>query len=192
MPVLLASASPRRRQLLLAAGVELAGIRAPEIDERPRPGEPPVSYARRMAAEKALAVESELPVLAADTVVHLGGRIFGKPADDEDARAMLTALAGRWHQVTTAWAIRRPGGPLQVRHCRSRVRFRRLRPFEIHAYVQTGEGRDKAGAYAIQGQGAALIERVSGNTTSVIGLPLGPVLRHLEKLGLHPPTVEPA
>ncbi len=186
MNLLLASASPRRKQLLLAAGVSLSGIRAPAIDESPRPGERPLAYVRRMAREKALAILAEEPLLTADTVVHQAGVIFDKPRDPEHARQLLSGLSGRWHQVSTAWALRQPGGDPQVRVCTSRVLFRHLSPAEVEAYVLLGEGADKAGGYAVQGLGASLVDRVSGSYTNVIGLPLPQVLEHLALAGIHP------
>lgn len=191
MNLLLASASPRRKQLLLAAGVPLAGVLAPAIDEAPRPGERPLAYARRMAREKALAISSENTLLTADTVVHQAGVIFDKPRDPEHARLVLKGLSGRWHQVSTAWALRSPGGKPQVRVCSSRVLFRHLSPAEIEAYVLSGEGADKAGSYAVQGMGAALVDRVSGSYTNVIGLPLPQVLEHLAQAGIHPSVESP-
>lgn len=191
MTLLLASGSPRRKQLLLAAGVRLSGEQAPAIDEAPRPDERPLAYARRMAREKAMATVADQPLLAADTVVHQSGRIFDKPRDPEHARQLLKGLSGRWHQVSTAWALRLPGGDPQVRVCTSRVLFRHISPAEIEAYVLLGEGADKAGGYAVQGLGASLVDRVVGSYTNVIGLPLPQVLEHLAQAGVHPPLESP-
>ena len=193
MALVLASGSPRRRQLLQAAGV---------LPEDPHRDEAPVAFARRISHEKALAVAAPgHHVLAADTVVHLAGRIFGKPTDDEHAASMLAALSGRWHAVTTAWCLRAcgpgtpagPAGPALLLHSRtSRVWFRPLGPADIDRYLASGEHHDKAGAYAIQGQGVALVERVRGSYTNVIGLPLSAVLRDLARVGLLPAVDNPA
>jgi septum formation protein len=168
--LVLASASPRRRQLLEWAGVAVE-VRPTHIDESHHPGEEPVVYARRMAAEKAAASDAVGPVLAADTVVHLDGRILGKPQDDDEARRFLTALSGRWHAVTTGVCARSDAGT-EVTSTTTRVRFRALTEAEIAAYVATGEPRDKAGAYAIQGRGGALVAEVIGSWTNVMGLPV--------------------
>ncbi|NOY27567.1 MAG: Maf-like protein, partial [Oligoflexia bacterium] len=158
-----------------------------ELAERPTGDEFAVAFARRIAREKAVAVvDPTHVVLAADTVVHLGAELFGKPSDDTHARSMLRRLSGRWHQVTTAWALRPPCGPVRVRHASSRVRFRALSPADIDRYLETGESHDKAGAYAIQGHGIALVSRVVGSYTNVVGLPLEPVLSDLARLGLTP------
>ncbi|MCK6506430.1 Maf family protein [Myxococcota bacterium] len=192
MALVLASGSPRRLQLLRAAGVEIVAVRPPDVPEVPGPGEGAVAFARRVAAEKAAAVsEDRHLVLAADTVVHLHDELFGKPRDDAHAAWMLGRLAGRWHQVTTAWAIRAPGRRPRLRHATSRVRFRPLSPADIARYLACGESHDKAGAYAVQGQGAALVSRVAGSYTNVIGLPVEPVLADLARLGLAPSSERP-
>lgn len=189
MGLVLASASPRRYQLLLAAGVPIHAVLPSQIPEEAHPGEAPIPFARRIAREKARAVHAPGQwVLAADTVVYLEGRIMGKPCDDEDARAMLSRLAGRWHRVTTAWSLVPPDAAPGFRggtaHRTSRVLFRPLSPADVARYVAHGEGRDKAGAYAIQGEGMALVERVVGSYTNVIGLPVAPVLQWLVRAGL--------
>ena len=190
MPLVLASASPRRHQLLRAAGVPLAQPRPAGIPELRAPGEAPVAYARRLARDKARAVDAPGSwVLAADTVVHLGDDIYEKPLDDGDAMRILGALSGVWHRVTTAWCLRWSGpGPVRERrgHVTSRVRFRRLSEAEIRSYVASGEGRDKAGSYGIQERGVMLIDRVVGSFTNVVGLPMGPVLRALAAEGIVP------
>ncbi len=173
--LLLASASPRRRWLLGKLGI-VFDVLAVDIDERPRAGEPPATFARRMALEKARAAHARRPdvwVLGADTIVELDGDIFGKPADDADATAMLARLAGRTHVVSTAVALLRPGGDAAEEMLVSTdVTFRPLDAATIAAYVATSEPHDKAGAYAIQGEGAHLVDRVVGSYTNVIGLPL--------------------
>jgi septum formation protein len=188
---ILASASPRRRELLERVGLS-PRVMAVDIDETPFPGEEAVSYARRMAEEKARAcpVEGAL-VLAADTVVHLEGRIFGKPLDEADARRMLSELSGREHRVTTGFALRR-GDRIEVDHCSTFVRFRELPEDLIRAYVETGEPMDKAGAYGIQGIGACLVTGIVGSYPNVVGLPLVPVLAALARAGGPRPLSEPS
>ncbi len=191
--LVLASGSPRRKTLLRAAGFRIDAVRPPDICETRHPGEQPKRYVRRIATKKAqtvAALEANAFVLAADTIVHLGEQIFPKPVDDNDAKRILTGLSGRWHQVTTAWAIsdvatngaRRR---FQLGHRTTRVRFRALTPGEIDRYIATGEGRDKAGAYAVQGAGISLIQRVVGSTTNVVGLPLEAVIGALERAGVN-------
>ena len=190
--LVLASGSPRRRQLLTLAGFDLAAVIPPDIPEVRNESEKPLAYVKRLARDKAAAVDRLGSwVLAADTIVHQGGDIFEKPASDADATRMLERLAGDWHRVTTAWCLRwsGPGRSSSGRqafsgHTTSRVRFRDLQPKEIARYVATGEGRDKAGSYAVQGDGASLIARVVGSTTNVVGLPLGTVVPALLKAGV--------
>ncbi len=173
-PVLcLASASPRRGELLCQIGVAhiVAGA---NIDEAVLPGETPRDYVTRLAREKALAIRrigEPLPVLAADTTVVVDGKVFGKPRDQAHAVHMLGALSGRSHEVLTAVALANPGGVTE-RLSSSTVRFRRLLPEECVAYWETGEPRDKAGGYAIQGLGAVFIESLHGSYSGVMGLPL--------------------
>ena len=172
--LVLASASPRRRWLLAALGVPFS-VLAVDIDERPHEGETPSVFAQRMAAEKARAVHAQRAgwVLAADTIVELDGRIFGKPVDADDAAAMLQQLSGRTHVVRTAMTLLAPSGATaEEASVTTEVRFRPLDAAAIRAYVATGEPLDKAGAYAIQGEGAHLVDRVHGSYTNVIGLPL--------------------
>jgi septum formation protein len=173
-PVLrLASASPRRRELLTQIGVPHI-VTAAHIDESVNPGERPHDYVQRMARTKAQAIWAQdlsLPVLGADTTVVLDGRVFGKPADREDAHRMLGLLSGRTHEVLTAVALASKEG-LSMRVSVSAVRFRALVTEEIAAYWDSGEPRDKAGAYAIQGLGAVFIESLSGSFSGVMGLPL--------------------
>jgi septum formation protein len=171
--LVLASASPRRLELLsrLGLGFDLAPA---QVDETLGPGEPPDQAALRLAQAKAASAAAAAPaaaVLAADTLVEAEGRVLGKPADDEEAKAMLELLSGREHRVVTGFCLRF-AGRVDTGLGRSRVRLRRLAPAEIAAYVAGGEPRDKAGAYAVQGAGAALVEEVSGSYTNVVGLPL--------------------
>ncbi len=169
----LASASPRRRELLTQIGVPHV-VTGAHIDETEHPGEPPRDYVQRMARTKALAIwsqDSSLPVLAADTTVVLDGVIFGKPRDRDDALRMLAALSGRTHEVLTAVALATRDG-IAMRLNESRVTFRALTSAECAAYWDTGEPQDKAGAYAVQGRAAVFIERLAGSYSGVMGLPL--------------------
>jgi septum formation protein len=181
-PVLrLASASPRRRELLLQIGVPHV-VTGAHIDESVHEGERPHDYVQRMARTKAEAVWSQdnsLPVLAADTTVVLDGIVFGKPADRADARRMLGLLSGRTHEVLTAVALasgeealNRRAAKTDLRVSVSSVRFRVLTEAEIEAYWDTGEPKDKAGAYAVQGLAAVFIESLTGSYSGVMGLPL--------------------
>ena len=190
--LILASGSPRRRQLLQLAGFHISAVMPPDIPEIRDTKESPLHYVRRLAREKAQAVQPKSAwVLAADTIVHRDWDIFEKPTDDADAARMLRALSGDWHKVTTAWCLRwtgtgtHPSGRRIVRgHRTSRVRFRALSDVEVTRYIATGEGTDKAGGYAIQGDGASLIERVVGSTTNVVGLPLDMVVPHMLSVGI--------
>ena len=171
--VCLASVSPRRRELLTQIGVPHTVVGA-GIDESVKPGEAPRDYVLRMARQKALTVRERgesLPVLAADTTVVLDNTIYGKPRDRADGMAMLGRLSGRTHEVLTAVALANSN---EVTVCLSvsTVRFRGLSPEECAAYWDTGEPRDKAGGYAIQGAAAVFIEALSGSYSGVMGLPL--------------------
>jgi septum formation protein len=185
--LILASASPRRRELLERVGLILEVLPA-GVDESPQAGESASDYARRIAAAKTdfvaegAAAGRELPVLGADTTVVVDGEILGKPTDDADGRAMLGKLAGRRHEVLTAYALRFGGRRLD-RTVTTVVSMRALQPAEIEAYVASGEGRDKAGGYAVQGIAAAFVTELRGSLTNVIGLPLAEVLADLQALG---------
>src|SRR5690606_36948495 len=161
----LASASPRRQELLLQIGVAFA-VRAPQIDETRAPGEPPETYVRRLAEAKAEAVwdatSATRPVLAADTSVVLDGRVLGKPDGVDEAVGMLEALSGRTHSVLTAVSLRSAAG-LATLVSASEVRFRPTTDDERRAYCATGEPFDKAGGYGIQGFGAVFVEHLSGS-----------------------------
>lgn len=184
---MLASASPRRRELLARLGVRPV-IRPVDLDETPRPGEPPGTLAVRLARAKAAAGwearagDTEV-VLGADTVVTLDGRSLGKPRDDADAHRLLRTLAGRTHTVLTAVAVRSVSGHLD-QLVATRVRFRELSDPEVAWYVATGEPADKAGGYALQGAGAVLVEALEGPDTNVIGLPLAATVELLRRSGL--------
>lgn len=172
--LLLASRSPRRREILerLGIGYRLAAV---EIDETPRPGESPRTLARRLARSKAEAVKTRglrVPILAADTVVTVGADLLGKPLDRADARRMLRRLSGRWHQVVTALAWRMAGKPTQVVHAVTKVRFARLSDDEIERYLNSDEPWDKAGGYALQGSGSWFVRAVDGSVSNVVGLPI--------------------
>lgn len=179
-PLVLASSSPRRRQLLEMLGIPVT-VRPPHVPEVRRPGEPARAYVERLAREKASAVQGEL-VLAADTTVVIDEEVLEKPADAADAVRMLERLAGRTHDVITAVALRANGTMRQATDL-TRVTFRPADRELLEAYVATGEPMDKAGAYGIQGYGAALVDRVEGDFFGVMGLPLRLVLRLLEEAG---------
>ncbi len=186
--ILLASASERRSRLLAQIGVRHQ-VRAVEIDESPQAGELPGDYVTRLAAGKARAVvDAEggrpgCPVLAADTTVVLDGSIFGKPAGETDCVAMLTALAGRRHEVLTAVALWHDGQLRQATGA-SRVTFRAIDPAECRRYWATGEPAGKAGAYAIQGFGAVFVERLEGSFSGVMGRPLFETAAVLDAAGV--------
>jgi septum formation protein len=171
--VCLASVSPRRRELLAQIGVPHIACGA-DIDETVRPREPPRDYVMRMARQKALTLRERgetLPVLAADTTVVLDGVIYGKPHNRDEGIAMLQRLSGRTHEVLTAVALADSQG-VALRLSVSSVRFRTLTMEECNAYWETGEPRDKAGGYAVQGAAAVFIESLSGSYSGVMGLPL--------------------
>lgn len=184
--IVLASASPRRAELLASAGLRFVVVPSSVVEER-LPGEPPDVFVRRLAASKARGVagtRTEGFVLGADTDVVLDGEILGQPRDDDDARAMLARLSGHVHDVLTGFevydvAARRADGGV----VRTRVEFAPLGRAEIDAYVATGEPRGKAGGYAIQGRAAGLIRRIDGSYTNVVGLPLREVLETLARMG---------
>ena len=177
--LLLASGSPRRAEILRAAGWPFA-VQPADVDETLHAHEPAVAYVERLAHTKATAVaaltQADL-VLGADTVVVLGEEILGKPADAADACRMLRALSGRWHEVLTGVALLKADGRASVTHERTRVRFAVLTEAEINAYAATGEPLDKAGAYAIQGRAALFIEEIAGDYWNVVGLPARLVYR---------------
>lgn len=184
--MVLASGSPRRRELLAGLGLRFE-VRAADVDETPHPGEAPRDYVLRLAREKAAAVaRSGAPgelVLAADTTVVLDGEILGKPVDEEDARRMLRLLAGREHEVLTGVALQEVAGRGAAAVEATRVRMAPLDDREIGWYAATGEPRDKAGAYAIQGLGSLFVEAVDGNYSNVVGLPIPAVYRLFRELG---------
>jgi septum formation protein len=183
-PIVLASGSPRRKQLLEMLRIPFRVI-VPDVDERVLPGEAGDAYVTRLSRAKAEAVAYQVPgelVLAADTTVVLDGVIFGKPESAAHAVDMLTALQGRTHEVMTAVAVARDGDLAQALDV-SRVTFGPADAATLGAYVATGEPMDKAGAYAVQGLGAPLIERVDGDFFGVMGLPVRLALNLLSQFG---------
>lgn len=196
-PILyLASGSPRRRELLENLGFELIRLNG-EIDETPRPGEPAERYVARMAREKNAAAlkqwqtahthEPPHPVLSADTTVALKGDILGKPADDAEAAAMLRALSGSTHQVLSAVCVYWQGRQRACVQC-SEVTFADLDAEDIRRYIASGEPRDKAGAYGIQGLGGLFVTHLSGSFTGVMGLPLFETAALLRQCGIRLPA----
>jgi septum formation protein len=188
--LVLASASPRRRELLERAGVRFV-VTPADIDETARQGEAPVALSRRLAEEKAQAVAIQLGpaparwVLGSDTIVVVEGDVLGKPRDPAHAEVLLGRLCGRTHQVITAVALASSEGlATRTIHVESQVTMRPAPVEEIRAYVATGEPLDKAGAYAVQGEGRRFIEKLEGSETNVIGLPVEETLALLRGVGL--------
>jgi len=194
MRLILASASPRRAELLRAAGYAF-DVAAADVDESPRGGESPSLYVRRLAAEKSAAVSAKAPagaiVLGADTTVVVDDEILAKPRDDVDASAMLKRLSGRRHDVITGVSLR--CGAFEIGRVESTaVVFAPLTDDEIAWYVGTGEGRDKAGAYAIQGYASRFIPRIEGSYSNVVGLPVACVRELLTEIsGTRPDRASP-
>jgi len=187
--LVLASASPRRLELLRQVGLMPDCIDPADIDETPRQGELPPAHAMRLAEEKAKAVVPRHPgayVLAADTVVACGRRILPKTEDEASARSCLELLSGRRHRVHGAVVLMSPDGRLVSRRVESQVAFKRLSQAEIGAYLRTGEWQGKAGGYAIQGRAATLIRWVSGSYSNVVGLPLFETTQLLAGRGYRP------
>jgi len=202
MRLILASASPRRAELLRAAGFEFEVVAA-DVDEAVRDGESPATYVRRLAAEKSAAASAALKrcapsnrpkvaqdfapagtvVLGADTAVVVESAILGKPRDDADAAAMIRQLSGRRHDVLTGISLRRNG--FEVGRVETTVvEFVALSPADIDWYVASGEGRDKAGAYAIQGLASRFVRRIEGSYSNVVGLPVAAVVELLQRVGV--------
>ncbi|HEY2170911.1 MAG TPA: Maf family protein [Candidatus Angelobacter sp.] len=199
--LILASSSPRRQELLREIGIPFQ-VHAANINEDQRPGEAPMEYALRLAREKAHAVAAQYPqsyVLGADTIVVLQGEVLGKPIDHADAARMLRLLSGRGHEVTTAVSVVAPGtigsstvalgvvapGTLvETRASTTKVYFREIGEAEIQQYVAGGEPMDKAGAYAIQGGASRWTDRIEGEFSNVVGLPLSLVTEMLKIIGL--------
>jgi septum formation protein len=192
MPLILASASPRRRELLAACGMPFQ-IMPSTIDEHPLPDEPAAVYVRRLALAKAETMAQGHPdavVLGADTTVTIDGLLLGKPQTVGEARQMLNRLSGKMHEVLTGVAVvsggmaGSPGRQCASQVVVSRVLMRHFAAGTIEWYIATGEPLDKAGAYAVQGLGAALVERVEGSYTNVVGLPLTETLALLRRFGV--------
>jgi septum formation protein len=184
-PVILASQSPRRRELLTLVGIPHT-IRPADIDERYLPGEAPRAHAERLAREKAAVIARDEPdavVIGSDTIVVVDGEVLGKPRDDQHAAEMLARLSGRSHVVMTAVAVMWRGVELSAVE-EVGVTFHPLDADTILAYIATGEPMDKAGAYGIQGYGATIVARVDGDYFAVMGLPLQRLVRLMGQLGL--------
>ena len=178
--LILASQSPRRRELLERAGIPFR-VSVAGVPEYPAAGESGREYVLRLSREKAFAVEGEL-VLGADTVVVVDGEILEKPADQDHARRMLTKLSGRAHQVFTGICLR-SGSRVQQEVCETQVYFVELTAGEIDAYVASGEPMDKAGAYGIQGLASKFVHRIEGDYLNVVGLPVALVYSMLKRVG---------
>ena len=185
MAMILASQSPRRRELLGQMGFSFT-VRPAKGEELPHPELTPAQLVEELARQKALEVSAEAEaddvVVAADTVVAIDGKVLGKPHDKVHAAQMLSALSGREHTVYTGVAVKR-GETLLVEHEATQVRFRPLTEREIDLYIQTGEPMDKAGSYGIQGYGALLVERIRGDYFNVVGLPICRLGRMLAQVG---------
>jgi septum formation protein len=183
LKLVLASRSPRRSELLKAAGFEFT-VRVEDVDETPRDGEDPFVYAVGLAIDKAYAVpvhDGEI-VLAADTIVVLGKEIMGKPKDAADATRMLRALAGQKHEVITAICLRYGADEVETDVAQTHVWFIPLSDAEIADYVASGEPMDKAGAYGIQGLASKFVDRIEGSYSNVVGLPMSLVYRDLKAI----------
>ena len=188
-PLVLASASPRRIELLAQVGITPDRIVPADIDETPLKGETPPRLAERLArtkAETVAAAEPEAFVLAADTVVAVGRRLLEKPADEAEARRFLTLLSGRNHRVFTGVALKAPGRDTAVRVVETRVSLKPLSDDEITGYIATGDWRGKAGGYAIQGPAGAFVRRMVGSHPAVMGLPLYETVQLLRGAGWRP------
>lgn len=186
MKLVLASASPRRLELLAQIGIAPDAVDPADIDESPRKDETPRRLALRLAMQKAAVAAARHPdahVLAADTLVAVGHRILGKPEDEADARRMLELLSGRPHRVLSSVAVAAPGGRVGSRLSETRVKFKRLTDQELEGYLAGGEWRGKAGAYGVQGRAGAFVTELAGSYTGVVGLPLYETSCLLEGLG---------
>ena len=186
MKLVLASTSPRRRELLARIGIVPDRIAAPDIDETPIKGETPRAYVARLAENKALAVErvDDEVVLAGDTTVAVGRRILEKPVDEADLRRMLGLLSGRRHHVYSGVCVIGPDGKPRVRVVDTIVAFKALSTVEIDWYVASGEGMGKAGGYAIQGKAEAFVRYLAGSHSNVVGLPVFETRALLTSAGL--------
>jgi septum formation protein len=192
--IILASASPRRKELLRQLGIEFE-VSPSEVEEDIRGGEDPREHVLRLARLKAREIASAhdgAVVISADTIVVLDNEILGKPEDEKEAFAMLSRLSGREHQVFTGFCVLDPShGTGHCEAVESKVRFKHLTPEEIRGYIKTGEPMDKAGAYAVQGKGSYMIKEIQGSYTNVVGLPLCElveVLTRIKAIELYPNT----
>lgn len=191
--LILGSASPRRLELLAQIGIVPNALRPADIDETPRKAEPPRDYVRRMAAEKAAALDlaDDEALLTADTTVSVGRRILGKPADRDEAAAFMRLMSGRRHVVLTAIALRH-GSRTALRLVETKVRMRSIDPAALERYLDAGDWQGKAGGYAIQGAAAAFIPWLEGSFSAVVGLPLSETAAMLAAIGIHPKIKEDA
>ena len=183
-PLILASGSPRRAEILNAVGWPFQPITA-GIDETVRTNEAPLDYVQRLARDKAEAVATKMKqglVLGADTTVVVEGELLGQPADDDDARRMLKLLSGKWHEVLTGVALLRVGGNARVECEKTLVRFAELSDKEIDWYVASGEPKGKAGAYGIQGRASLFVSGIEGDYFNIVGLPIQLVFRMANSL----------
>ena len=189
MDIILASQSPRRKELLSQMGLRGFKITSPEVDETVEEHMPPAQVVEELSRRKALAVAGHADpddlIIAADTVVALEGAVLGKPADQRDAFAMLSALSGNRHYVYTGLTVIQ-GDQVVTQHECTTVTFRELEPEEISHYIATGEPMDKAGAYGIQGYGALLVEGIQGDYYNVMGLPVCRLGKILARFGVEP------
>ncbi|NLI22646.1 MAG: septum formation protein Maf [Clostridiales bacterium] len=184
--LILASGSPRRRELLAHFGIPFAVVPSQAEENATGRGLERVAKLARLKGEEVFRQHGQLPVLAADTLVCMDDQVLGKPDDEEDARRMLRLLSGRWHSVYTGVCLLTPDRAVRERVETTRVKFRRLGQAEIERYVRTGEPMDKAGAYAIQEVGGIFVERIEGSPSNVVGLPLTAVATLLQAAGLLP------
>ncbi len=189
-PLILASASPRRVELLAQIGITPDHVMPAHVDETPIIGETAVNAAKRLALLKAQAIHTDHPdsyVLAADTIVCVGRRILGKADDEDHARRYLNMLSGRSHKVVGGLCLLAPGGKKVLKTVTTSVLFKRLDASEINAYIACGEWHDKAGAYAIQGRAGAFVRRINGSYSNVVGLALHETANAFKGLGAQPP-----
>jgi septum formation protein len=185
MQIILASGSPRRKDLFSQLGLDFT-VTIPHVDEKTRQGEHPEDFCHRVSMDKAACASQEYPdalIIAADTIVVIDGKILGKPRDDKEARAYLMLLEDRTHEVYTGYTIMYKGEN-KTKVIRTRVHFRAMSAEEIQWYIATGEPLDKAGAYAVQGIGSIFVDRLEGSYTNVIGLPLSDLYYDLKGFGI--------
>ena len=189
IPLILASASPRRVELLAQIGITPDQILPADVDEVALNDERPIDMARRLADAKAREIHKNHPdacIIGADTVVAVGRRILGKAEDEAQARAFLSLLSGRTHRVIGGIAILAPDGAEVIKAITTKVQFKRLSIAEIDGYIASGEWHDKAGAYAIQGRAGAFVKSINGSYSNVVGLAVHEVANALKGLGIHP------